>query len=325
MIANLQQFLFHTLIGETLIGYLLMFVVPLSLPIILVTLVGVQGVRHLFSYEPRPTFVHSLDPRIKILYPLVIGTLSVLLNWNFVYLLLIITVIPWILVKASFVRARLVLTMILTPALGIVWSQGMFYVPLTGHIHFLFTFPPTLNWIGTPGISTEGLLYGLQQTGRVMVAASATLILLLTTKPSEVIWAFYKFRMPPAVGLAVTVALRFLPQLIERTTVLLQVMQVRGYNLTRPRWWELPAWPDYIGRVCAALPTLTVPLLIGSLRSTSTMAMVVDARAFGVSKTRGSLQEHRLAKNDYVAIGALALVTLITLTLILLHIANRQA
>ncbi len=91
---------------------------------------------------------------------------------------------------------------------------------------------------------------------------NTSLILLLTTKPSEIIWAFYKFRMPAAVGLAFTAALRFLPQMIERMTVLLQVMQVRGYDLTIPRWWEVRGeWPGYIWRVFVCIPTVTVPLL----------------------------------------------------------------
>ncbi len=324
MIISLQHFLLQTLLGRTILGYLLMFVVPLSLPVIFVTLVGAQGLRHLFSYEPRPGFVHGLDPRIKVLYPLVIGTLSVLLNWNFVYSLIIFTIIPWILVRPSSARVRVVLTMVFAPTIALIWSQGMFYITSHSNAHLLFIFPPTLSWIGTPGISTDGLLNGVQQAGRVIVALSATLILLLTTTPAEIIWAFYKFRMPAAVGLAFTVALRFLPQLVERTTVLLQVLQVRGYDLSQPRWWELPAWPGYISRVVVAIPTITVPLLIGSLRSTSVTAMVVDARAFGSKRERSSLQEHRLTTHDYYAIAALVALIVLSLTLIFLHIANRQ-
>jgi energy-coupling factor transport system permease protein len=157
-----------------------------------------------------------------------------------------------------------------------------------------------------------------------MVATSSSLILLLTTKPSEIIWAFYKFRMPPTVGLAFTAALRFLPQLIERMTVLLLVMQVRGYDLTRPGWWEVHRWPGYIGRVLSAIPIVTVPLLIGSLRSTSVMAMVADARAFGAKPNPTSLNEHQQTLQDRVAIGALTAVVVTALLLVVLHIGNRQ-
>ncbi len=112
--------------------------------------------------------------------------------------------------------------------------------------------------------------------------------------------------------------------MIERMTVLLQVMQVRGYDLTIPRWWELHEWPGYIWRVFVCIPTVTVPLLISSLRSTSVMAMVADARAFGSHKERTTLQEHQTTLADRIAVCTLVALTLTVIILISLHIGNRQ-
>src|SRR5215469_12083249 len=320
----ISQFFLHTLVGRTIVGYALMFIVPGILPALFIKLVGVQGLRHLFSYAPRQSIIHRLDPRLKVLYPFVIGVLSVLLNWNFVYLLLIFTLIPWMLLRTSQVRLRVTLTMIVTPAIGLIWSQGLFYTEGGASTHMIFAFPATLVWLGTPGLSSTGLLYGAQQAGRVMVSAAASLILLLTTKPSEIIWAFYKFRMPAAVGLAFTAALRFLPQMIERMTVLLQVMQVRGYDLTIPRWWEVREWPGYISRVFMCIPIVTVPLLISSLRTTSVMAMVADARAFGSQTKRTMLKEHQTTQADIIASGLLLALIVTVAVLLLLHVGNRQ-
>ena len=319
----ISQFFLHTLFGRTIVGYALMFIVPGILPALFIKLVGVQGLRHLFSYEPRQSILLALDPRLKVLYPFVIGVLSVFLNWNFVFLLFGFTLIPWVLLRTSQARMRVVITMIVTPAIGLIWSQGLFHIEDYAHPNLIFTFPWTISWFGTPGLSATGLLYGAEQAGRVMAGAAASLILLLTTKTSEVIWAFYKFRMPAAVGLAFTAALRFLPQMIERMTVLLQVMQVRGYDLTIPRWWELHEWPGYIKRVFVCIPIVTVPLLISSLRSTAVMAMVADARAFGSHKERVMLHEHQLTLADGIALGALAAVTLAVILLVVLHIGNR--
>jgi energy-coupling factor transport system permease protein len=325
MIPTISHFFFSTILGRTFIGYLLMFVVPLLLPVVFFRLVGIQGLRHLFSYEPKQSVIHRLDPRLKILYPFVMSIISVFLNWNYVFLLLFFTIIPWLLMRTSRQRLRVVLTMVLTPAIGLVWSQGLFHPdPVNPLAHLIFPFPATISWFGSPGLSSTGLIYGLEQAGRVMVSASASLILLFTTKPSEVIWAFYKFRLPAAVGLAFTAALRFLPQLIERMTLLLQVMQVRGYDLTRPRWWQVQLWPDYIWRVLVSVPIVTVPLLIGSLRATSVMAMVVDARAFGSKPQRSILREHKTTQADILAISALVVLVIVVIILLSLHIGYRQ-
>lgn len=324
MIA-IQQFFLQNIVGRTILGYLLMFVVPLSLPAVFIRLVGIRGLRHLFSYEPRVSVIHRLDPRLKILYPFIVSTLSVFLNWNYVFLLLIFTIVPWILLRTSAQRLRVVLTMILTPVVTLIWSQGLFYTQGDVFHHLLFPFPGTISWFGSPGLSSTGLLYGVEQAGRIVVAASTTFLLLFTTKTSEIIWAFYKFRMPAAVGLAFTAALRFVPQLAERMTVLLQAMQVRGYDLTVPHWWEIRGWPGYIGRVVACVPIVTVPLLIDSLRSTSVMAMVADARAFGSKSERTVLREHSLTTADIIAASALVALIILVVLLVVLHIGNRQA
>jgi energy-coupling factor transport system permease protein len=215
------------------------------------------------------------------------------------------------------------LTMALTPVIGMIWSQGLFYGFHPG-VHYLFVFPWTIRWFGSPGLSIDGIFYGAQQAGRMLVPASASLIVLLSTKPSEIIWAFYKFRLPPVAGFAFTVALRFLPQMIERVTLLQKAMEVRGYNLSKPRLWQLSLWPDYIWRVMASIPTITIALLINSLRTTSVMAMVADARAFGSTQKRMALKEHQSSSADYIAWGALAALVIVVVGLVSLHIGNRQ-
>src|SRR5215469_3024933 len=297
----------ESLLGRTIISYLLIFTVPFLAPLAFITIIGFRGLRHLFSYEPKPSLIHRLDPRLKVIYPFVVGVVSVFLNWNWVYGLAAFTILPWIILRPSQQRARVVITLAVVPVIGIIWQQGLFHT--TGNQgHMIYVFPPTLSWLGTPGVSTSGLLYGLQQGGRTLAAVLSSLVLLFTTTPSEVVWAFYKFRMPAAAGLAFTAALRFLPQLVERMTVLLQVIQVRGYDLALPRWWQVHRWLPYLGRVIGVLPLVTIPLLVNALRTTSVTAMVVDARAFGAFPRRTSLRVHRVSFADVV--GWLLLVAL---------------
>jgi energy-coupling factor transport system permease protein len=311
------------LLGRTIISYLLIFTVPFLAPLSFITIIGFRGLRHLFSYEPKPSIIHRLDPRLKVVYPFAVGVMSVFLNWNWVYGLAAFTCLPWLILRPSQQRARVVITLAVVPVIGIIWQQGLFHT--TGNQgHMLYVFPPTLSWLGTPGLSTSGLLYGLQQGGRTLSAVLSSLILLFTTTPSQVVWAFYKFRMPAAAGLAFTAALRFLPQLVERMTVLLQVIQVRGYDLALPRWWQVHRWLPYLGRVIGVLPIVTIPLLVNALRTTSVTAMVVDARAFGAFPRRTSLHVHHVSFAD--AVGWLLLVLLIggVIVLNILHLANRQ-
>jgi energy-coupling factor transport system permease protein len=62
---------------------------------------------------------------------------------------------------------------------------------------------------------------------------------------------------------------------------------------------------------------VTVPLLIGSLRGTATMAMVADARGFGANRKRGSLKAHKITAVDIA--GYTILVVLVGTAIILNH------
>ena len=120
------------------------------------------------------------------------------------------------------------------------------------------------------------------------------------------------------VVFALTAALRFLPEMISRTTLVLRAVELRGYDLSRPRWFQFTRWPDYVRRLARCAVLITVPLLIGTLRGTATMAMVADARGFGVSRRRGSLKVHRLTRVDYW--GYAILVTLVVGAFVLNHL-----
>ena len=103
------------------------------------------------------------------------------------------------------------MVMVIGPALTGFWAQGLYYLP-PPPIHFLYQFPWTISWLGSPGITTYGMVFGLQQTARVLVTVSTSMLILISTDVGDFTWAFERFRAPPQVGFALTAALRFLPE-----------------------------------------------------------------------------------------------------------------
>jgi energy-coupling factor transport system permease protein len=296
-----------SLLGRTVIAYLIVFAVPMILPVLFFKLVGLGGLRELVTYEARDTPLHKLDPRLKVLYPIAMGILSIILNWDFMLIIFGLSIFPWFWLRPSRAKVRVLMVMVGGPALTGFWSQGLYYLP-PPPIHYIFQFPWTISWLGSPGITAYGLVFGLQQTARVLVTVSTSMLILVSTDVGDFTWAFERFRMPPQVGFALTAALRFLPDMIARTTLVLRAIELRGYDLSRPRWYQVNKWPDYLRRVGRCTVLVTVPLLVGSLRGTTTMAMVADARGFGANKRRGSLRVHKLTPVDvggYVILVAL--------------------
>ena len=125
------------------------------------------------------------------------------------------------------------------------------------------------------------MIFGLEQTARVLVTVSTSMLILISTDVGDFTWAFERFGAPPQVGFALTAALRFMPEMLSRTTLVLRAVELRGYDLSRPHLYEVTKLPDYVKRLARCVVLVTVPLLIGTLRGTATMAMVADARGFG--------------------------------------------
>ena len=313
----------QSLLARTVISYLLVFAVPLLLPVLFIKLVGLGGLRELVTYEAGDTPLHRLDPRLKVLYPVAMGVLSILLGWTLMLAVFGLSILPWLWLRPSRQRIRVLMVMVIGPALAGFWSQGMYYLP-PPPIHFLYQFPWTISWLGSPGITTYGMIFGLEQSARVLVTVSTSMLILVTTDVGDFTWAFERFRAPPQVGFALTAALRFLPEMISRTTLVLRAVELRGYDLSRPRWFQAADWPDYIRRVAHCAVLNTVPLLVGTLRGTATMAMVADARGFGVTRTRGSLRVHKLSAVDVWGYVILAALVIGALVLNHLHIGARQ-
>ena len=228
----------NNLLVQTVISYGLVFVVPLLLPIAFFKLVGLGGLRELVTYEAKDTPLHNLDPRLKVLYPIAMGVLSILLSWKLMLVVFGLSIIPWFWLRPSRAKIRVLVVMVIGPALAGFWSQGLYYLP-NPPIHYLYQFPWTISWLGSPGITTYGMVFGLEQTARVLVTVSTSMLILISTDVGDFTWAFERFGVPPQVGFALTAALRFMPEMLSRTTLVLRAVELRGYDLSRPRLYEI--------------------------------------------------------------------------------------
>ena len=91
-----------------------------------------------------------------------------------------LSIVPWFWLRPSRQRVRVLMVMVIGPALAGFWSQGLYYLP-NPPIHYLYQFPWTISWMGSPGITSYGMVFGLEQTARVLVTVSTSMLILVTT------------------------------------------------------------------------------------------------------------------------------------------------
>lgn len=254
------------------------------------------------QYIPGDSFVHKLDPRLKILVSLLFIVDLFLVN-NFVgYLFVIIFLLVTILIsKLSFkyiysgLKPILILLLI-TAVLNIFMTTGKE--------------PAIFHW-GFINVYKEGLLIAAFMIVRLVFLIMGTSILTLTTSPIELTDGIEKLLNPfkrigvPAHELAMmmTIALRFIPTLMDETDKIMKAQMARGADFESG---------NLIRRAKSLIPIL-VPLFISSFRRADELAMAMESRCYKGGEGRTRMKQLKITRKDYIASFAFTLLFVVTI------------
>ena len=162
-------------------------------------------------------------------------------------------------------------------------------------------------WSMTVKITREGVFTAIFTTARFLSLISVSSLLTYTTTPSmlttgleRLLSPLTKLRVPVAVfAMMMTLALRFVPTLIEETDRIINAQKSRGANLETG---------SLLQRVKAFVPVL-VPLFVSAFRRAAELAYAMESRCYTGEGKRTSLKQLRLRVWDFTWLaGALILV-----------------
>ena len=227
------------------------------------------------QYVPVESPVHHLDPRCKIVAVLfcLVGIFMVrgplgFAMWGLFFLAL---------VGASRIPARLVLSTVKP-----VWILVVF----TAAIHLFFTGgEPVFSW-GILEVTREGVIMAARMGSRLMLLIMFAGLLTLTTSPTELadglenlFSPFRRFGFPAhELAMMMTIALRFIPTLLNETERIMKAQIARGAELERG---------GPLKRIRAFIPVL-VPLFVIVFQRADDLATAMEARNYtgGEGRTR---------------------------------------
>ena len=144
----------------------------------------------------------------------------------------------------------------------------------------------------------EGIRYAILLTVRVCALIAGTSLLTYTTSPIVLTDAIEQLLKPlgklhfPVHELAMmmSIALRFIPTLIEETDKIMNAQKARGAQLDTGKMTE---------RVKALVPVL-IPLFISAFRRADELAMAMECRCYRGGDGRTRLKVLRCTKRDYI-------------------------
>ena len=240
------------------------------------------------QYYPEQSVIHRLDARTKILGTL-LYIIEIFLVNSFAGFGLVILALG-VLIGISRVPVRFIFK-------GL---KAVVFIILLTFVLNLFMFDGTVLWHWKfLTITYEGLYRSCFMALRLILLIIGTSMLTLTTKPMELtdgleklLKPFNRFGLPShEIALMMSIALRFIPTLLEETDKIMKAQQARGADFE-------PG--NLIQRVKNMIPIL-IPLFVGSFRIAQDLALAMEARCYhgGVGRTR--MKEIVFRRRDGVA------------------------
>lgn len=232
-------------------------------------------------YLDRPTFVHRLDPRLKVagLTALFVSCLA------FTH--------PVYIAAAAFCVAILAAS---ARSLSNLWRMRFLLVLLfvfSGLLWCLFTRGRTPLFPGWPSfISRESALYGLGTGLRLASMVAAGLVFVSVTRVEEFSLALQRLGVPFVITFAFTTAFRLVPALLASAGTVVEAQRSRGLDLESG---------SIFSRLLRHLPLL-VPVMVSAIRNIDLMAMALESRGFRASPRRTSLIQLHMRGSDWIAL-----------------------
>ncbi len=222
-------------------------------------------------YIDRPSPVHRLNPVTKL-----VALLSILV---------IVFAIPQWWVAAIVVVGVIVPAAVASGCGGhLARTGGKILLPIVVVLVLVqgLTFPggrtPVLEW-GFVTLTAEGLLFALGIGSRLVCLVLASVLLVLTTHPGDLMAALTERGMSPKFSYIISSTLQLIPAFSDRADAILLAQQARGLAIPTNPLRRLPVLMPLVG-----------PLVLGMFTDVEERGTAMEARGFGSTARRTSLQ-----------------------------------
>ena len=248
------------------------------------------------QYFPGKSLLHRLDPRMKLVLTLLFIVLvflprnwwGMLLVFGFLALVVALSRLPVKLVWRSVKPVLLLVTF--TAVLNVLYVH-------TGTTLFQWRFIH---------ITTGGLQNAAFIALRILCLITGSSMLTYTTTPTALTDAIERLLSPlrlikvnpHELAMMMTIALRFIPTLMEETDKIMSAQKARGADMESG---------GLLQRIRALVPIL-IPLFVSSFRRAYDLAMAMECRCYQGGEGRTRMKQLRTAPRDWVALTVYLLV-----------------
>ena len=257
----------------------------------------------ILSYIKRKSPVHELTGTTKLIYFITWSVASmVTYDTRILVGMLLISVLIF---KASKVRVRDISVVLGLAAVFLVLNNLFVYlfapeygVEIYGSRNVLLTIA------GPYTVTAQQLFYHLNMTMKVVCVVPVALLFIACTDPSEFAASLARIGVSYRAGYAVSLALRYIPDVQREYQNISQAQQARGIDLSSK--------DKFFTRLKNSVAIL-LPLVMSSLNRIETVSNAMELRGFGKEKKRTWYVQRRLKRNDWLVIGFALVIRVVDL------------
>ena len=255
------------------------------------------------QYFPGKTIVHRLDPRTKLLLTVVYITALFMASGVLAYALMFAVLLTCLTLSKIKPKTALrglrpiIFVLLFTIVLNIFFMRGETVI---------FEFYRIV-------ITREGLFTAVFMAMRIIMLIVGTFLLTYTTSPialtdglESILNPLKKIAVPVhELAMMMSIALRFIPTLIEETDKIMSAQKARGADFETG---------SLIKRAKAILPVI-IPLFISAFRRADELAIAMESRCYHGGEGRTRMKTLKTAARDYMAVlcGAIIITSVILL------------
>lgn len=255
------------------------------------------------QYFPGNSPIHKMDARMKIVL-LFLLIVSIFICKNIISLLLVI-IFAAVLVFISKIPFKTVLKSIKPLAIIIL---------ITSLLNLFYGKGEALIEFGRLKITLDGIETAVFMAVRIITLVIVSSLLTYTTSPTALTDALERLLKPltfikidvHSLAMTMTIALRFIPTLIEEIEKIMAAQKSRGADMESG---------NLIHRAKAIIPVL-IPLFISSFRRASELAYAMECRCYRGGEGRTKMKVMKLSARDFIA---LAMITIFMAVIILFN------
>ena len=246
------------------------------------------------QFFPGKSVLHRMDPRIKL-------CLTVY------FIVLIFCAQNFVTMAATIFMCFLGIALSKVPVKLYIKSLKpiLFIVVFTGVLNLFYGTGEPLVKLGFITITMNGILNSIMIAVRIVVLILISSILTFTTSPTQLTDAIERLLKPLALlhvpvhefAMMMTIALRFVPLLLEETEKIMAAQKSRGADMESG---------GLIQRIKALIPVL-IPLFVSAFRRAFDLATAMESRCYNGGAGRTKMKVLRLGRVDFVSLAVCVL------------------